>query len=266
ARLILSGGPTPQPGQDIGPIIKGQTDAIFNNEMEMADKALKSGAPNEAQDHVARAELAINSNRQYFAESEFENRTQRVNEMKARIEKTREQLLIGQKATTEEKIKKDAELTDATMRKERDAKIVELIDRTRAYQSEQRYPEALQAIDQLLFLDPINPTGLLLRDTIRDIIQYQRHNATRERGVRALSELSNDNTEALFSGAGIINYPSDWPAISVRRGEPQQFAESPENRRVLADLNNPGKKIPSVAFNDNSLADVVQFIHTITQQ
>src|SRR5204863_1632374 len=105
-------------------------------------------------------------------------------------------------------------------REERERKIVELIDRARAYQSELRYSEALQAVDQLLFLDPINPTGLLLHDVITDIILLRKDADIYIDKNKHFAQVSQDNQEASIPAPGVYNFPPDWPAISVRRGEP----------------------------------------------
>src|SRR5258705_12829766 len=60
---------------------------------------------------------------------------------------------------------------------------------------------------------------------------------------------------------GLMDYPLDWPKKSFDRGEQSAFAETPENRRTLAALEN--QKIP-VNFNDNTFADVVNFLKQLT--
>lgn len=258
------GAPPMQQTENERLIRKQQTQAIFSNDLDQANRALSSGATGTARNLMAQAQLQLNSNRDVFAESEFENMNNQLSALNAKIS-TEEQRIAGENAT-----KQATDLANATaqqekmQRQERDRKIVELIDRARAYQSEQRYEEALQAVDQLLFLDRNNPTGLLLRDTLRDIIIYKKNNDVYAAKQLGYSQNSVDNQEASIPPANIMNYPSDWPAISVRRGEPVAFAETPENRRVLASLQD--KRIPSVAFNENSLADVVNFVQTITQQ
>jgi general secretion pathway protein D len=263
-RLVLSGGPAPQPGTDIGPVIKGRAKAIFDSELGEANKALTSGAPGAARDHVAKAELAINEARQYFPESEFENLTKQVSDLKAKIAKA-ETDLAATEATRRDTALRQAQATqEQIQREERERKIVELIDRARAYQSELRYTEALQAVDQLLFLDPINPTGLLLKELLSDIVLLKQDARIYGEKNLGYARLSMENQLASIPAPGLMNYPEDWPAISVRRGEPMQFADSQENRKILADLSS--KRIPSVAFNDNSLADVIQFVQSVSNQ
>jgi type II secretory pathway component GspD/PulD (secretin)/tetratricopeptide (TPR) repeat protein len=236
--------------------------ATFNNDLDQARRAREGGDFTRARDLIARARLAINSNRDVFSETELENKNQEATNALADISKAEQAAF--QRATEQKSADaaKAAVEADKQARQERDRKIVEFIDRARAYQSEKRYEEALQAIEQLLFLDPINPTGLLLRDAYFDIIMYDKSYRIYNSKLESFGQLSLDNSTAAIPPVNVVNYPLDWPAISARRGEPVQFAESPENRAVLSALGS--KRIPSVAFNDNALRDVVEYIKTVT--
>lgn len=260
-----SGG---SPNQPIGlggdhKLIHDQTVAEFNNDLDQANRSLKGGAFNEARIAIARARLTLNSNRNVFAESEIENMNKAANAALSDVEKSELAKMEADRIDRERNAQKTAAKDAEIARSDRDRKIVELIDRARSYQSEMRYEEALQAVDQLLFLDPINPTGLLLRDAFNDIIVYRKSNRIYDAKHLGFANLSLDNQEAAIPPVSLINYPLDWPAISVRRGEPVQFAETPENKAVLSAL--ATKRIPNVAFNDNSLQDVVEFVKTVTQ-
>ncbi len=266
AEATTRGGGNPRQPVDLASDRKIRHDvtvAEFNNDLEQANRKLKSGDFNEARIAIARARLGLNSNRDVFAEGEIEGMNKTASSALAEVEKSELQQMQDAQKRRELQAMEDAKRGAIIAQSDRDRKIVELIDRARACQSELRYDEALQAIDQLLFLDPINPTGLLLRDAYQDIIMYRKSNKAYQDKQKGFGGLSLDNTEAAIPPIAMINYPLDWPAISVRRGEPVQFAETPENRAVLSAL--ATKRIPNVAFNDNSLQDVVEFVKTVTQ-
>jgi general secretion pathway protein D len=259
-----AGAPTIEQANIERSIRKQRAEREFSNYINQARDALASGSISDARTDVAQARLTINSARDLFGDPEFETYNTQASTMLADIEK---EALRLQALEAEQRDRDLAERTrqiEATTRRERDQKIVELIDRARAYQAEKRYPEAMQAAEQILFLDPLNPTALLLRDIYFDIIVYENSAKTYRAQHEGFAYNALDNEEAAIPPSRMMNYPTDWVAMSTRRGEPSQFAESPENRRVLADLN--AKRVPSVAFNDNALQDVVEFIKTITQQ
>lgn len=264
AQVLMRRGAAPQPEELLreNVIRKQQTQATFDNDLEQASRALSTGNTTGARDLVAHARLILNSNRDVFAESEFEALAARADRMLDTIAAEEQQQLQRRLEEQERRVREEQQRAQELQRQERERKIVELIDRIRAYQSEQRYQEALQAVDQLLFLDQNNPTGLLLRDTLYDITVYRRSMDVYQRKQEGYAINSLDNQDASIPPPNIMNFPPDWPAISVRRGEPVQFAESPENRRILATLEE--KRIPNVHFADNSLRDVLDFVQSIT--
>src|SRR5690606_7400063 len=185
----------------------------------------------------------------YFRESEYEDLQAQadgvLNDISAR-ERAIVQTETEQAARERERIATEAARRRAT---ERERQINELITRARAYQAEMRYEEALQAVDQLLFLNPIDPAGLLLKDVLSDIIFSRRYNAVHAQKQRGYVFQSLENEEASIPPAGIINYPPDWPAITFRRtGQDVAFDEPPENRRVLSALER--RTIDEVTFTD----------------
>lgn len=258
-------GQTPS-GAELGGLqrkqIHDEAIATFNNDLDQARRARDGGDFNQARNLVAKARMNINSNRDVFSETELETYNKTATDMLTDVAKSEqaanEKLLIEKARQASDQAKKD----EIAQRQDRDRKIVEFIDRARAYQTEKRYAEALQAVEQLLFLDPINPTGLLLHDVYIDILTYTKADKVYQLKHEAFGKLSLDAAESAIPPVGVVNYPLDWPAISQRRGEPVQFAEPPENRAVLASL--ATKRLPSVELKDNSLRDVVEYFKGIT--
>jgi type II secretory pathway component GspD/PulD (secretin) len=240
--------------------------AVFNSQVDEAGRALRTGDTVRARDLMAQAGITINQARGSFSETEFESLRGRVDALRADIGAAELNIQRQQAASEEAERARTAEEARKRQHEERERKIDELLDRARAYQKEMRYQEALQAVDQLLFIDPINPAGLVLRDVFRDNIIFKKYWELQDQKAHNFAALGIDNQTAAVPPPGIVNYPTDWPAISVRRGEPVAYADSEENRRVIAELDNPNRRIPSVAFSDNSLEDVVKFVGDITQQ
>jgi type II secretory pathway component GspD/PulD (secretin) len=239
-----------------------QTRAEFNSELDQAQRQLTTGDTTGARDQVAAARLTLNRSRELFSDAEFQNLSGRIDAISNQIAATETRL--QQARTTEQTttLRNEANKAEQIHRNERQQRINELIDRTRAYQREMRFDEALQTVDQLLFLDPINPAGLLLKDILTDMTIYRRFWTLQNNKQRGYAEQAVQNQEAAVPPPGIVNYPSDWPSISYRRGEPASFGESTADRRTLSALDKP---LPSVAFANNSLKDVVGFVESVAQ-
>jgi type II secretory pathway component GspD/PulD (secretin) len=242
-------------------LLRDRTTQEFNNEMEQAQRALDAGDTGRARDLSARARLTASSARNAFSETEYADFMKKVEDLNRRIEAAEEQIRAQAQQQREAEMRTRAEEAERQRTQERERRINESLDRIRALQVEQRYEEALQVVDQVLFLDPRNPAALLMQDVLQDIVIYQQFWEIQRDKALFHARQTIDNEKATVPPSGIIEYPPDWDARSFRRGELSAFAESPENRRVLAQLDQ--QKL-DVSFNDNTFADVVGFLQHYT--
>lgn len=236
--------------------------ATFNNQMEQARAALDQGDTTQARNIAAQAKLTINQARDVMAESDFNARLAQVDELQIDIAATEERLRIEEQRATEERLAEQTEILRNERLAERDQRILSQIERVRALQQELKYEEALEVVEAILFLDPINPSGLLLKEIIEDTIVYRKFLGYQRDKQMSYARQELDNQEAMIVPDQIIGYPSDWPAISFRRGEPLEFAESEADRAVLSALRDT--RLP-VDLNENAFEDVIAFIGNTTR-
>ncbi|TVQ60023.1 MAG: hypothetical protein EA379_09180 [Phycisphaerales bacterium] len=242
-------------------IVRQQADAEYENFMNQARRALSEGDFERARSLAGRARIAVSERRDVFTEREHRDRIQRQEALMTSIRTAEESTRVREIERRTQDVQRQTRDAESRAAAERDRKIVESLDRIRALQLEQKYEEALQVIDQVLFLDPNNPAGLLLRDVMRDVVQYREFDRIQRDRAFSYTVESNRMQEGLIIPQDIMSYPRDWPEISNRRGEPIAFTDSDEDRRVLADLEN--RRIPAT-FSANALEDVLNFIATVT--
>lgn len=234
----------------------------FDNLMNQADQRLRSADIAGARERVSSARLVLNSGRNLLPQAEYENKLSSIDSKISEIENQAIEIQLRETQAREAMIRQRAEQDREQAQVQRESKINEQLDRVRALMGELKYEEALQVLDSTLFLDPINPAALLMKDIVRDILISREYaDIRKERGV-AFAQLTVDNYRASMPIPEIVTYPDDWPRISLGRGEPVAASETPENRRVLAALDS--QRIP-VNF-DNPLGDVVAFMETVTSQ
>ncbi|HYE02198.1 MAG TPA: hypothetical protein VD963_03065 [Phycisphaerales bacterium] len=263
ARIGAVGAPLAEGAAADITLRRQRTVAEFDNFVQQAEAALARGDAAAARDLTARAGVVASTNRADFSETEFEDRFgRRLEELRLRSEATAERIRIEEAARAEAAQAARVRESEQNRQLIRERRIHEALDRIRALQRELKYEEALQVVDEVLFLDPNNPAALLLRDIIFDIIQYRRFNAIQKEKIKRHTIQTLDNEEAMMPPADIMEYPPDWPSLSQRRGETSAFAESPEDRRVLAAMETT--KVP-VDFTDNTLEDVLAFVESVTQ-
>ncbi|MBK7405006.1 MAG: hypothetical protein IPJ41_10325 [Phycisphaerales bacterium] len=241
-----------------------QSKAQFNNQLAQAQKAMQAYDTASARDAAAAAQLTWSSAKakQLFSEGDLSAMATQLSNLKADIDVADERIKMQQQIDVENQAKRDAIDQALQRQRERARKITEAIERVRALQMEMKYKEALQVVEnQILFLDPINPSGLLLRDMLRDNLVYRTASTLRNDAANAISTQQMETIEATIPPAGIMNYPTDWPAISAQRAGVEATNESPADRRVLAALETT--TLPA-AFNDNTLEQALAYFGQMT--
>ncbi len=248
---------------DARKIMREEALATYDNLVQQAAAARDRGDIQAARNQAAQARLGWSNAyaNGLFPEAQFRQRAMQVDELIRGIDAAAEALTIREIGDREAKLKTEEAKARAQQESERQARINENLMRLRSLQAEQKYNEALQVAEQVLFLDPINPAALLIKDILKDLILYREFDASRRARGLSYTKDSNDAERGLIIPDSVMNYPADWPELSFRRGEIQSFVESDADRRVLATLDS--RRIPA-SFADNSLADVLSFIATVT--
>ncbi|VAX41515.1 hypothetical protein MNBD_PLANCTO03-393, partial [hydrothermal vent metagenome] len=245
-------------------IAADQKRAQLRTQVEQARRALATGDTNAARDNAAAAKLTWASAKsgQLFPESELADWASQLDNLRADINLEVERNRLVEQARQETDSAAAAQLAALNRERERSRKITEAIDRARALQAEMKYEEALEVVEsQILFLDPINPSGLLLRDTFRDILIYRIYNDMTAEKNYGIAYQQSENSRAFLPPKGIINYPTDWPALSTMRAGIESMNETPADRRVLATLENT--TLPA-QFADNTLEQALNYFAQMT--
>lgn len=241
-----------------------ETRAEFDNLMSQARAMMQAGDFAGAEAAVAEAGLRIRSARDIFAESEVQERLRAAETLRAQIDSAEESARVA------EQQRRDAEQAAAARQAAIDAELTrrrqinEAIGRVRDLQASQKYREALQIVDeQILFLEPNNPAGLLLRDVLHDNMLFIEYQRARKQKFSNYADLRVENMVASIPPLDIINFPSDWPSVSFQRTAGAAYTESPENRAVLAKLND--QRVPQVDFPGSTLEQALAYVGHLTQ-
>ncbi|MFU8828205.1 MAG: hypothetical protein ACNA8P_02115, partial [Phycisphaerales bacterium] len=241
----------------------GQIETEVTNLLEIATRAIDQGDIEPANIALAEARLRWQSgyNNGYFGEAEYRERLGRITALSQRLEQRREEIRLAEIARRQQQLDADVRDQDRRTREERTARVSESLDRLRSLQAEKRYEEALEVVEEILFIDPNNPSAQLMQDVLRDIIIYRDYRRIERERALSFSEESLRMYEGTIIPGNILDYPPDWPEISFRRGMRDAYIDSEVDRRVLTTLNT--RRVPA-RFSNDSAESVFGFLAAIT--
>ncbi|TVQ63250.1 MAG: hypothetical protein EA378_02910 [Phycisphaerales bacterium] len=266
ARTLLRGGRAPggvlQDQVARNEVARQNAVAEFENFLAQARRSLETGDTAPARNLAAQARLTITARQDLFRQAEFENFQGQIDQILSRIATVEEQNRQQELSDRERRVREAQTEAESRQRQERDRRIGEALERVRALQMEQRYEEALQVIDEILFIDPQHVAGQLLRDAISNSSLYMRYDRARGDNMSSYANQFVRNMEALRMPDSVLDFPRDWPELSYRRTGALASDEPVENRRVLAAIQQ--QRLPA-NFQDNTLEEALGFIQTVTQ-
>jgi len=238
-------------------LAREQALAQYANETQQAEAELASGDFEQARRQAAGALLTLNQARDFLGPAEYEQRLAQNAELLRRIASAEEEARVRAEEERLRRLEADQRERDLDTRREREERIDRLIDSIRALQADQQYEKALQETEQLLFIEPNNPVGLILKDVLTDTMLLRRYGAAARDVKEGQLWQIVENREALIPPNRLVNYPSDWANLSRTRGDRLEFSENPMNRAVLATLQDT--RLP-VNFQDAAFEDVLTFL------
>jgi len=244
-------------------VIRGQIETEVSNLLEIASRELEQGNIEPANIAIAEARLRWQSgyNNGYFGQSEYQARLTEINGMSQRLEQRREEIRLAEIRDRDEALTEEQAEQSARGEAERRARVSESLDRLRSLQAEKKYEEALEVVEEILFIDPNNPTALLMREVLRDIIIYREYRDIERERSYSFAEESLRMYEGTIVPGNVLDYPDDWPEISFRRGMRDAYVDSEVDRRVLATLNT--RRVPA-RFNNDTAESVFNFLAAVT--
>ncbi len=233
----------------------------FARRMEEARDALSGDNTNEALRLTRTAEDGWKRSENYLSEPEFEEGLGAVQALRNEIRDRQAQ--IQDLETTQRIIEQagDEAIRISEAARQRRDEINQSLDRVQALEAEQKYEEALQVLEQILFLDPGNPTAELLKRLFADIVLYRRWAEFESERPRSYQEEFVNMTGSLVVPQEILDYPEDWPELSRVRGIRAAYVAPEEDRRVAHLLDT--QRLP-FQFDDNMLEAVVQYVANLT--
>jgi type II secretory pathway component GspD/PulD (secretin) len=219
-------------------IRQSHTRAVVNDAVTKVQNYISKDEFDKAKEEVERAERIVNEYQLDLGEALFKQHSDELKQLAQTIVQERDkrvqQLQEQKRLEAIEAQRQYREQTEA----ERSKRIAELMDNAVAYQSQQRYEEALGQLESLLAIDPLNNQALLLKQTLEDMVSFRRQlEAQRESDKERVSTLIGTD-EAMIPYAEELTHPKDWREIiaSPYRKPDEPIGRSPADAAVYKQL------------------------------
>ena len=215
-----------------------------------------------AREAVQQAKITLDLNQQFLPIPRYRTLRDNAVNLAAQIADAERVAKENQARELEVLRREEAEQRRQEALEAQEEEVQRLLQRASQMRKEQKYDQALELLNQALFLDPTNVAAQAMKEMIEDSKVYvEARDIYRKRGVLA-SEQSNDNLDATIPYTDLIQYPADWPQISASRlsGLEQNANESEINRRVALKLR---ESVP-INFDDNKLTNVIDYLRQTT--
>lgn len=235
----------------------------YDASLNQARAALSANQFEAAADAVTAAKITLDRNARLYATTAYNQRRAAATDLMVDIQRRQEVAIRNQQETdaqTQARLEREAAERAARQQREQTNS---LIAQARDLQRQQRYEEALDLIEQAIFIDPQNIGAQAVRDIIQDMIPLRdQRQFSRDRSLM-ISRQRALNLEATIPYDDLLVYPSDWPQLSLRRLEAldESGGESRVNREAAQKL----EQVVPVQFEANPLEAVIGFLRTTTQ-
>ncbi|MCH8824091.1 MAG: hypothetical protein IH984_11350 [Planctomycetes bacterium] len=249
--------------------------AEFDAAHQTAKERLQQGDFDGAQRAILTAQIQVGQSRSLLSEAKFAELHNKAEKLIADIATAKanaeEAERIAQEIETTERIK---QVQQAAL-EAREAMIHENLNRVYLLQRELKYREALQVLDEILFIDELNPAAKALKDVITatmnyrdwDAIQIQKNRSYNvlqyEAQLRMVAPVKNFTEPGPRSISGIVAYPEDWPEQSIKRTNPGGYSVSAIDQGVRRMLASTRLRLD---FSNNTFGQAITYLTQVTGQ
>lgn len=247
---------------DVVSIRRQQAVARYDAAMEQAAKAAAAGNYGASRDAASLAKAILDTNRQYLSEADYNERAKAAGDLAAKIDTDYEKQRVTTLTEQEKQARTENKMRSDIAEQERTAKVQQLLRRAADLRKDLNYDQALEVLEQLLFIDPNNVAAQAMKEMIEDSVVYRnQRDLERMRGLR-LAQHSVANLEAAVPYTELIRYPADWPQLTQNRLQlaGEGSGESEANRRISEKL----KQAIPIQFENNRFENVVEYLRNVT--
>ena len=233
---------------------------LFDNDLELSNKAMEAGKYPQAVDHANDGLATIEAARGILTAGDYKEMKARADQQLAIIERQQAQAQSIAQAKRAQEVTQSQMEIEHQLAVRRQEQINQLMGQAREYFKQMQYQQALDTLNQVIAIDPQNNTALFMQEMVSDQIQYNAWNKYHH--LRSESEQAQEvkGQEYMIPYPNLEIYPQDWPELSRMREAEQHSSESPADKEARLAL---ARNVSKIVVNQQPFSNVV---HLLRQQ
>ncbi len=197
-------------------IIRDYTRTVVNDSVAKAQSYVEEGNCVKAKEAIANAEFIVKENRIQLGEELYKEHTDRLKTASDYIAvKEKEQTLQKEQEKRQAAMKSQEQFREQ-METDRQKRVAELMENAVTYQKQKQYEAAISQLQSLLALDPQNEQALILKDTLEDMLYFQKQLEIQKEGSKQRADILLKTDESKIPYADEITYPKEWKEITEK--------------------------------------------------
>lgn len=216
-----------------------------------------------AREQLMQAQLVLNQNKSVYTDEEYRACKAQLDQMLAAVDSMQDQFNKSELRKQALEIEKAKALAEAEKNRRKQQTLAELRQSLVTLRDQGKYADAVDVAGRLKQLDPTDQWAVEQYATMSQFLLLMMDKRAHNDQLHEENRQLIDVRESGIPWYELLNYPRDWPEITLRRAGTGsgEAAESEANRATRRKMM---QDLPKLEFNGITFNDVVQFLRDVS--
>ncbi|MGC8559272.1 MAG: type II secretion system protein GspD [Phycisphaerae bacterium] len=238
-----------------------RSEVLFNHDLALSTAEMNAGKYVASLDHANDALATIEAGKQLFTQADYAAMKSRATQQIALVQAAQEEAAAKQKARQNLAVQRSQYEIEHKIAIQRRQQINELMKQALSYYKRLQYAQALDTLNQIVAIDPLNYSARFMRRQVQNQIIYNKYNHYRNEKSYQTQKQELSDEENIIPYDNLLVYPRDWPELSRMRKAEQTSSESSADTQVRKRL---AESVPSISVQQQPFSDVVNLLRRET--
>ncbi len=238
-----------------------RSEVLFNHDLALSTTEMSAGNYVASLDHANNALATVEAGKQLFTESDYSAMKARAKAQIAEVQQAQAVAAAKQKAARNEAVQKSQYEIERKIAVQRRQQIHELMKQALSYYKRLQYQQALDTLNQIVAIDPLNYSARFMRRQVENQIIYNKYNRMRNEKSTQTQKQEISDEESIIPYDNLLVYPRDWPELSRMRKAEENSSESSADTLVRKRL---AESVPTISVQQQPFSDVVNLLRRET--